>query len=114
MRNSASGTHAHTPNTLHTVIDKQLVDAALSAVTKGHDAHYLASSCYADLETLFRAIAAVSGEHSQAAKLAKIGVYLASDWGNLADCEREELAGHVNAFRDALGLPAISSEWGAK
>ena len=103
-----------TASTLHNVIDKLTVDAAFEVVSKAHAACNLASSCFADLETLFRAIAAASDEYSQAAKLAKIGAYLACDRANLADCERKELEEFVNAFRNALGLPAISSEGGAK
>lgn len=99
---------------LNVLLDRQTVDAALAAVTKAHDASYLAASCYADLETLFRAIAAAAGEHSPGANLAKIGAYLASDWANLADCEREELEGHLTALRAALGLPPMNSERGAK
>lgn len=95
---------------MSTKTDNPLVRMAWKAVIEAHNATSVAESCFADLATLFKAIADASAEHSQAAKLAKIGSYLAEDWANLHDCAREELEPHITALRAALGFPPIKSE----
>ncbi|MCK0507368.1 hypothetical protein [Aromatoleum anaerobium] len=94
--------------------DTPLLTAAWNAVSTAHNATNLAYSCFADLATLFHAIADASDEHSQAAKLAKIGLYLAEDWANLHDCERETLEERFTVLRAALGLSPINGEGDAK
>lgn len=112
MRTPASGTPAHTQESPRFTLDHETLEAAQKAATEGYDSLVIASGCFDDLETLFKAIAAAADEHSQAGKLAKLGAYLASDWGNLTDCQRETMLEHLNALRAALGLPLIESQGG--
>lgn len=99
---------------MSTKTDAPLVRMAWEAVSQAHNATSLAYSCFADLATLFQAIADVSDEHSQAAKLAKIGLYLAEDWANLHDSERESLEPRMDALRAALGFSPIPDDGGAR
>ncbi len=101
-------------NTVNVLVEKQVLDAAWDAVVTAHNATNLAYSCFADLAALFHAIGDLSEEHSHAGRLAKIGNYLAEDWANLHDCERETLDERMTALRAALGLPPIPAEGGAK
>lgn len=98
---------------MSTKTDNPFVLLAWEAASSAHNATSLAHSCFADPGTLFHAIADASEEHSQAAKLAKIGLYLCEDWANLHDSEREELESRMTALRDALGFPPIESKGGA-
>jgi len=50
---------------------------------------YGASTLF-DLATMFLTIKKLAGEDSHIGKLAGIGLYLAEDWGNSMDCQREE------------------------
>lgn len=93
--------------------DNPLVRAALKTCSAAHNCTNLAHSCFADLGTLFHAIADAADEYSQAAKLAKIGLYLTEDWAKLYDSEREDLELHITALREALGFPPIKDEGGA-
>lgn len=101
-------------NNLNIVVEKQVLDAAWDAVATAHNATSLAYSCFADLAALFHAIRDLSEEHSHAARLAKVGNYLAEDWANLHDCERERLDERMLALRAALGLPPMPAEGGGK
>lgn len=93
--------------------DSQMVRTAWEAVSQAHATTSLASSCFADLGALFHAIADASAEHSRAAQLAKIGLYLTEDWARLHDSEREDLEAHMTALRAALGFTPIESNGGA-
>lgn len=91
-----------------------IVLAAWKSVSRAHGTANLAYSCFTDLGVLFQAIADASAEGSQAHKLAKIGGYLASDWADTHDSEREEMEGHFTALSAALELPSINGEGDAK
>lgn len=60
-------------------------------VLRAHDVSSLGRSTFADLAGLFNAIKELSREGSTVHRLAGIGAYLADDWANLNDCEREAL-----------------------
>lgn len=75
------------------------IDAALMKVISAVDATALAQSCFNDLSSVFVAIKTLSDEHTTIHALAGIGQYLADDWGNLNDCEREELEGELASLR---------------
>lgn len=90
--------------------DRKLVRTAYKAVSQAHDTSNFACGCFADFATLFHAIADASSEHSQTARLAKIGLYLADDYS----LERESLDVRLNELRAALGLSPMKSEEGGK
>lgn len=61
------------------------------------DATEYGSSVLFDLGTMFEAIRDLAGKDSQIGKLAGIGRYLAEDWGNSLDCQREEAQAEIDA-----------------
>lgn len=75
------------------------IDAALTKVIAAVDVTSLAKSCFYDLSGVFEAIEKLSDEHTTVHALAGIGKYLADDWGNLNDCEREALEGELASLR---------------
>lgn len=67
------------------------IEAAHAAVTQAFNLTSLAAGSFSQIAALFRAIAKQVPEHSDASNLAALGDYLCADWGNLHDCEHEEL-----------------------
>lgn len=98
---------------MSTKTDNPMVRLAWQAVMQAHNTTSVAHCCFDDLGTLFRAIADASDESSQAAKLAKIGMFLAEDLATRHDSERESLESHIDALRAALGFSPIKREGGA-
>lgn len=83
-----------------------LVDAARQAITEAHNTTHLMQSCFSDLEAMFIAIRKLEGnEYSLISKVASVGSYLASDWGNTCDCQSEALDKLIDELREVLGLP---------
>jgi len=78
---------------------KVATDAAVSALNSAN----LAQGTFADLASMFEAIFKLTNEHDLAHRIASIGKYLAEDWANMCDCQREELEGKVAALRIAQG-----------
>ncbi len=78
---------------------KAAIDAALKEVISAVDATSLAKSCFYDQSGVFEAIRKLADEHTTIHALAGIGKYLDDDWGNLNDCEREELEGELASLR---------------
>ncbi|MBT3488746.1 MAG: hypothetical protein HOI61_03990 [Gammaproteobacteria bacterium] len=66
--------------------------------TKAIELSESASVIFLQLGSLFKAIADASDKHSHVRKLAEVGQYQSEDFGNLYDCEREEL---VNTLKGA-------------
>lgn len=63
----------------------------ITILNKAIDATSLGYATLRDLGALFRAIRDTSDEYSPARDLANIGQYLADDWANMLDGEREGL-----------------------
>ena len=77
MSNPTQVAPATRPN--HTILNK-----AIDVTSLGH-------STLRDLGALFKAIRDTSDEYSSAHELANIGQYLADNWANMLDGERESL-----------------------
>lgn len=60
-------------------------------IARAIDLTGLGHSTFRDLAGLFCAIQELSSKGSTVYRLASIGSYLADDWANLNDCEREAL-----------------------
>ncbi len=78
------------------------IDAAHAAVTQAFNLCSLTTSSFGQIGALFRAIACHVPDHSDARKLADLGNYLCSDWGNLHDCEHTELKEHFERFTNLM------------
>lgn len=91
--------------TLPKMIEAKTLEAAFVAATDARDAMDTAKSSLYELEALFMAIEAACGEHSQGAKLASIGAYLAAVAANRIDCDGETLHDHVTVLRATQGVP---------
>lgn len=75
------------------------IETAFEAVLQAYNSTSIARENYQWFGALFGAIAQASPPHNAARTLARLGGYLASDLGNLADCQAEVLDTHLNALR---------------
>ncbi len=82
--------------------------AYLDAMAERVNATSYGSSACNDLSVLFDVIRKLADEHSQIAGLAGIGRYLADDWGNCLDCQREEAKAALNAATEGVRVSSLN------
>lgn len=79
------------------------VDNTQVVVADAFDVSTLGREVFGHMAALFTAIKQAAGEHTQAHALAKIGMYLAQDLGNMFDVEAERLGEALERFRKTRG-----------
>lgn len=81
------------------------VESAIKNVVNAVDTTSLAHRCFDDLSYLFAAISELSDRPNLSRALAKIGQYLADDWGSANDTQHKALCDTLAALNAQKGAP---------